>query len=129
MKVIQFTPKPMNSISKNRKENHFYSEYAAIVYEDGKYRTPITLRLYLTNSVAYAVLWVDVGDVYTGGSGRAGGYGYHRPSQAVEYAVKDAGFTLSEDIGGRGDEAIIEALKAICTDIGFENVHIHKSNP
>jgi hypothetical protein len=44
-------------------------------------------------SVVYATLWV-YGNVYTSGSGTAGGYGYHKESQAFQDAIASAGIEL-----------------------------------
>ena len=73
-------------------------------------------RLYMSNSRSAsritAILWVN-GDNYACGSGLADGHGYHKPSAAVESAINAAGFELSESIGGRGEQAMIDGLKAV----------------
>jgi hypothetical protein len=58
--------------------------------------------------------------VNTSGSAKAGGYGYHKGSVALEYAIQNAGFTLSGRIGGVGESAMREALLAIATAIGIK---------
>jgi hypothetical protein len=117
----------------HRKEGKVYfEEYAALVpseYSDAK--AAVTLRLYLTNSMAYCCIWIASGpkfDKYTQGSGSAGGYGYHRPSAAAAEAIKNAGFDLSSDIAGRGDEAIKQAVKALAKSIGYPKALIHKAH-
>jgi hypothetical protein len=113
----------------HRKENGgFMYEYAAIVrrpeYKDCA--AVVTLRVYGTGARNYACLWVQSAkkDIYTQGSDYAGG-GYHRPSAAAHGAIINAGFTLSEDIDGRGDRAIINAVKALAAAAGHPNALIH----
>lgn len=77
------------------------------------------LRISVTNSgTAYAMIWIKYSNVaWQTGSGKAAGYGYHKPSAAAQYAMQDAGVRLSEHIDGCGDEAISEALQAIGEEI------------
>lgn len=96
-------------IRQNRKENHFVHEYSAI---NTALEKIVSLRIYATNSTHYACIWVH-GDKYTSGGGKAGGYGYHRASQAAMIAIDNAGIQLSEQIGGRGESAIRDAVLAI----------------
>lgn len=83
----------------------------------------IEARLYSTGNANTCCLWVHgvdglAGITHTQGSGRAGGYGYHRPSAALSEAIRNAGFTLSRDIAGVGDDAMQEALFAMAKAIG-----------
>jgi ribosomal protein L32 len=74
-------------------------------------------------------------EIYTQGSGRAGGYGYHRPSAAAGEAIRNAGFELLTDegkpcdIGGVGESAIEEALCAIADAIGLKDYALVRSHP
>ena len=83
---------------------------------DGAIRELAECRLYMSNSRSAsritAILWVN-GDNYACGSGHADGCGYHKQSAAVESAIKAASFELSEHIGGRGEQAMIDGLKAV----------------
>lgn len=97
----------------HRKENNFIRQYTGVTLEDGKIRKAVELRLYGTDSRCYACLWTYGNGIYRSGSAYAGGYGYHRGSVAAAYAIENAGYILSEDIGGRGNGAIIEAINAI----------------
>lgn len=76
---------------------------------DGRMDPVISLRLYGTGTRNYACLWAGE----RRGSGWAGGYGYHRPSAAAGEAILNAGFQLSQDIGGVGESAMREALLSI----------------
>jgi hypothetical protein len=77
----------------------------------------------------------DTPDIHTQGSGRAGGYGYHRPSAAAGEAIRNAGFELLTDegkpcdIGGVGDSAIEQALCAIADAIGLKDYALVRSHP
>lgn len=93
-----------------RKENKFYKQLSGIVYDNGKFREVVTLRLYLTDARIYACMWAW----HTAGSGYAGGYGYHRASAAAAEAFYKAGFAFDEEISGRGDSAMREAVEAVC---------------
>ena len=117
----------------HRKENNFREEYAAFyIDEAGEMRTLVTLRIYSTESRAYACCWISCGytQVWTRGSGYAGGCGYHRASAAASNALYAAGASLSDDISGRGDSAIIEAVKAVgeCLVIDRFPVYVHHAH-
>lgn len=90
----------------------------------------IDLRLYGTGSRNYACIWIAKEPWgWASGSGWAGGYGYHRPSAAAEEAINNAGFTISQNIGGAGDEPVIETLFAIAKLIGVKKPILHKAHP
>lgn len=68
------------------------------------------------NGTPYACFWAyrPGGDgMWSNGSGTAGGYGYHKASAAAGKAIRAAGFSLSENIDGRGDGAIRAAVLAV----------------
>lgn len=83
---------------------------------DGAIKELVKCRLYMSNSRnasrITAILWVQ-GNKYACGRGHADGYGYHKQSAAVEAVINVAGFELSERIGGRGRQAMIDGLKAV----------------
>lgn len=66
--------------------------------------------------------------VNTAGGGRAGGYGYHKASAALEVALMCAGFTFSNAIAGRGETAMTEALKACAVALGYDTDHLFIHN-
>lgn len=98
--------------------------YKAVMIRGKELESLVELRISSTSSAAYACAWLyspkvkdkdghTVKDAFwNSGSGRAGGYGYHRQSAAAESAFTRAGVKLSEAIGGRGDQAIREAVEA-----------------
>lgn len=103
----------------DRKENHFARQLSAVVFnqETGAAREAVMLRLYFTDCRSYACIWANNGREWVSGSGFAGGYGYHRSSEAASRAINAAGITLDEEIGGRGDSYIEYAVEAIAREL------------
>ena len=122
----------------HRKEGKcFFSSFGIITTEEPwvnsegikEAREAISLRLYGTGAKNYACLWVTSPSIqHTSGSGSAGGCGYHRPSQAAQEAINNAGFSLSVNIGGCGDDAIKSALWAIAEEIGLKDFFLVNSH-
>ncbi len=84
-----------------------------------------TVRCYMGRSASastvYASIWVHSTDHHNSGTGKAGGYGYHKQSAAIAEAIRSAGITLDKDIYGIGDSAIEDALEAIAQALGFDD--------
>lgn len=124
----------------HRKESHFTKQYTAVVFNGQSAYDAVTLRIYATDAKSYCCLWVNDNcswvkgcrdSYYRAGSGSAGGYGYHRASAAAQEAISNAGITLSEDINGRGDAAIEEAVHAIAAAIWDADryyIHVTRAN-
>lgn len=120
----------------HRKEGKYYFDsYTALVVgtdHNGNFtmHEVVDLRLYGTGQKNYCAMWVhdSKSDTHTSGTGSAGGYGYHKPSAAASEAIRNAGYTLSEDISGRGDQAISEAVKAIAESLGYSEVYVHHAH-
>jgi len=116
-KIAESTPKGINT--NHRKEDHFYKEWALVGLNDKReIHKFIDIRFYGSGSVVYCCVWVhdgreDKGMPYLSGSAKAGGYGYHKESAAMEAALNDAGFTFAAHFGGCGDSAMRVALEAI----------------
>ena len=120
---------------RHRKENNFYEEYTAVCFHNGRAYDAVTLRIYRTDGRHYACVWMHGNAAWDGfdgymwrsGSAYAGGYGYHRSSAAAAWAIKAAGVDLSEDIAGRGDQAIAAAVEAIARAINahLDGAHIY----
>lgn len=99
---------------------------AVALYVDNEAGLPtmkevVTARIYGAKSGNgsrnYASLWIRPvhygSGLHSSGHGWAGGGGYHRPSAALSEAISSAGWSLSEDIDGRGDRAMEDAVRAI----------------
>jgi hypothetical protein len=130
MKTLSITPKQGIKATSHRKENAFNNEYAIIAFDNGEFLNPITLRTYGKGSTYYACLWVyDNNKGFSAtGSGSAGGGGYHKESAAASEAISKAGIELDKSIAGRGDTAIVDALKSIAAFMGFKNYTLHKAH-
>jgi len=111
MKADLTNSRQSDNIRKARKENHFYREVSAIDPKTGA--AVVIARFYWPASVCYSCVWVHSLGIHARGAGKAGGGGYHIASAAFSAALDDAGITLSEDVGGRGDRAIEDAVEAI----------------
>ena len=117
--------------STHRRENHFMSELSAFTIVDGEIKTLGVLRMYGTQAANYVCLWIFAPDRHLSASGKATGYGYHRPSKAMAIACNNSGIELSEPIGGRGDGAMEYAFAAICSaahNVEKHNIFLHKAH-
>lgn len=126
--VMTFLPRQGINANAHRKEKHFMRQWSVIDLDKG--REVICLREYGTSTGASnsSCLWVFHGD-YANGSGKAGGYGYHRPSAANEAAFEAAGVTFKNAFGGTGDTGTEDALRALADALGLRRYMIHKAHP
>ena len=107
-----------------------------VIDDAGSKQTIVDCRLYMGRSrnasTVYCSIWanghINNERVWITGHGKAGGYGYHKPSAAMQNAITAAGLTLTDDNGdsmpiyGRGDEAMYAAAIAIAAAFGFDDV-------
>lgn len=136
MKTTSFNPSKNKFNDLHRKEKHFTESYEVVTFDAKRgFNNPITLRVYSTNSKVYVCVWVNAHaagkrkeSVHVSGSGSAGGYGYHRSSAAAQEALSNAGFTFDENISGRGNDAILSALNAVCVSLSFKKFTIVKAH-
>jgi len=120
-------------------EKERISSYQVIGKRNGALSSIVEARFYMGRSsgasIVYCSLWVQ-GDNYCSGTGKAGGYGYHKESAALASAINSAGVTLfgsnysfwdnntkpdfkkPAHIGGCGCESMRMALKAIARAAG-----------
>lgn len=131
MKAIITKNEHTGKIASNRKEKSFTRGYTVVAYggKEQPIKELIDARIYQTNSRSYACIWVNSKPVYISGGGHAGGYGYHKPSAALQAAIADAGIVLDASINGVGDGAMIEALLAVAAALGFKKAHVVYSHP
>lgn len=129
-----FVPgKTQKFTASHRKETKsYFKEYAGISINKtyNNLYPAVTIRTYQvgdTGSV-YACIWINGNEIHATGSGVAGGYGYDKASAAVNEAIKNAGFELSESIAGRGSILIRAAVLAIGEAIGCPIEYIHNSH-
>ena len=91
-------------------------QYSVLAETENGIREIVIARLYASlrrdaNRIT-CILWTN-GRHNANASGLASGYGYHKGSAALADAIRNAGIKLSEDIAGRGNEVMSEALLAI----------------
>lgn len=129
MKIKPIKPEYFDRLHRYRKENHFYSQMSAIEPSTGK--EAVICRFYapLKGSTVYCCIWIKGKKHHASGAGKAGGYGYHKPSAALQEAIKTAGFKLSENISGRGDSAMHDAIESLAKTVtGLRKLHIIKAH-
>lgn len=79
----------------------------------------IDARFYRTNARVYCALWIHCGDIFTSGTGCAGGYGYDRTSAALSEAIRHAGVDNFPSFAGSGQNA--DALRLLARILGLKN--------
>lgn len=104
------------SAFKARDNQALLHQYSVIAETENGIREVVIARLYASlrrgaNRVT-CILWTNGGH-NANASGYDGTYGFHRGSGALAEAIRNAGIELSEDIAGRGYDAMREALLAI----------------
>lgn len=106
-----------------RQEKNFYGSYLVLDTRTAMDAHPpqIELRLGMSSSYqSYAALWIRGKEHEVYALGKTTGHGYHKPSAALSDALSEAGITLSSNIDGRGDSAIVSALSSISSSIGMD---------
>lgn len=87
-----------NSNARQPDNKEMVSAYSLITLHEGKLREAITVRVYMgrsnSASVVYACVWIHGPNKHISGRGQAGGYGYHKESQAIADAFSSAGVTF-----------------------------------
>lgn len=121
-KVKSFIPaQDMPASYREREEKHFYTGYKIICIVEDEMITLVDARLGATDSCHYASIWLECfysneefayESGYAYGAGKAGGYGYHRASAALESAFRRAGMRFSVGCSGMGESAMRDCLLA-----------------
>ena len=127
--MIKANTAAMRETEKNfpRVTNGFHKEIAIIDPSTG--RAIVVARFFQPGTQSTCLLWIHGKTAYGRGIGRAGGYGYHKSSAALDSAIRDAGITLHGDvygrektnriasIGGIGESAMNEACESIARSV------------
>lgn len=129
MEIVKFELQEKINVKSHRKEKYFTDEYAVInLDEDNEYsRSLFIVRFYHTQSASYCCVWSYKNKPFNG-SGKAGGYGYHRESQALENALKSCGIDFNESIGGKGYSQYESIFTLIANKLGYNNIYIHHAH-
>lgn len=111
----------------SEKETHNIMHVIAAT-RDGM-RQIITCRFYSGrsrgSSVHYCSVWfTGKASRYGSGTGKAGGWGYHKDSAALDAALRAAGVELGYSISGVGDSAMRDALRALAAALGYRKAII-----
>lgn len=113
------------SMDHYRREKSFFQQWSLIDLNKGN--DVVNVRFYGAAQTVYCVTWFHLWPYgFEGtcrGCGKAGGYGYHKASAAMQEALTDAG-----SIGGRGETAMQEALEVIAAHCGIARFLIHKAH-
>lgn len=107
-------------------KNGVTAGYKAVAIIGGELVTLADMRIAVSKSgTSYACFWAHrpaekgengnyISDgMWSNGSGTSSGCGCHNGSAAAGKAIRAAGFSLSENIDGRGDSAIRDAVLAV----------------
>ena len=124
--VTSFTPQDNGKNRSNQKE--MVGAWSTIGTDPttGELREIITARTYMARSAdgagpVYGSIWIHTPGSYAGGNGTARGYGYHKPSAAIDEALTSAGIKLARPIDGCGDSAMLDAFAAIARHLGYSH--------
>lgn len=130
MKITTITQQDNIQARKHRKENNFVHSFKLMAIYKNELVEIADLRTYATNAMHYACLWIhsSKNSFYSSGSASAGGYGYHRESQACFEAFESAGVKFNESWGGSGDSSINKALNLLGRKLGYRKIYVIKSH-
>lgn len=121
-KVISFVPsQDMPTTYRERQEKHFYNGYKVVTIVNDEMVELVDARLGATDNCHYASVWLETryidynyynqyGDARA--SGKAGGWGYHRASAALEAAFSRAGMRFDIGCSGMGESMMQDCLLA-----------------
>lgn len=125
--VTNFTPYQSDDVHKHRRESSFRRQLTLIDLDEGE---PVaTVRFYGNGSRNYCCAWLGKSGAHARGSGWAGGYGYHKDSDAMERALTVAGFTFADHFGGTGESGEDSALAAIAQWFDLPRTVIVRAHP
>lgn len=117
-------PDLLRRIKSDEQLRRYYDGWPARLAEQ-RFITAIDARIYMgasaNASTVYCSVWINPRkrDTQTRGYGSAGGYGYHKESQALHDALCAAGFTFSKGWGGSGDSPMSHAMALCGAKIGY----------
>lgn len=158
--IAKFTKTECSNAHNYSNDKETIDTYNLVGYKKGQFAELVTVRLYMGRSaqasVVYCSLWVHgknkKGDyISVSGKGSAGGYGYHKSSQALCEAITSAGIELYGSpyvqgkekvhrngghaekvdykkkayIGGCGESSMKDAIFAIGEALGYNRKQLH----
>ncbi len=121
-KVVAFNPaQDMPASYRERQEKHFYNGYKVVTIVNNEMVELVDARLGATDNCHYASVWLNVryydNNYYNTcgsarGAGKAGGWGYHKASAALDSAFRRAGMRFSVGCNGMGESMMRDCLLA-----------------
>lgn len=128
-------------------EKETVATYNLVTVHKSKPVDAVCVRVYMGRSrnasAVYASIWVKCADgEWTSGRGSAGGYGYHKESQAIANALANAGIELFGDpymrdesrnkdrlfFGGTGSSGYETIFSAVAKAAGYRGKKLLVSN-
>jgi hypothetical protein len=121
-KVMSFIPaQNMPASYREQQEKHFYFGYKVVTIINDEMETLVDARLGATENCHYSSIWLNTkytdydyyiqyGDARA--SAKAGGWGYHRASAALDSAFHRAGMRFNVGCNGMGESAMRDCLLA-----------------
>ena len=125
--VTDFTPSKSEDVHKHRKESTFRRQLSLVNLADGE--EVATIRFYGKGERSYCCAWFHKSGQYARGSGWAGGYGYHKDSAAMEFALNAAGWRFDKYFSGVGETGEHGALEAIARWLNIPRFVIISAHP
>jgi hypothetical protein len=123
MKATLISPHVDNA-GKFRKDRGLYEHYTVIAIYPDQVKEAVVARIYSTSSTCNAAVWIQGPVHFRNGGGKTNGCGFHRPSAALSNALSACGVKLDDDIHGRGDQAMKDALLAVAR-ISHPDARLH----
>lgn len=127
--VTVFNPTRMDNVASFRKEASYYR--SLVLVDTAKKDVVLDVRFY-GKSATYCCAWLAYGYGPNGesarGGAKAGGYGYHKESAAMQAALQAMGMRFAEPFDGVGEQAMNEALEAVAAFLGVKDFMIIKAH-
>ena len=134
-KVVSFVPaQDMPASYRERQQKHFYNGCKVVTIVNDQMETLVDARFGGTVNCHYVSVWLNTKyankEFYNEygnarGAGKAGGYGYHRASAALESAFSRAGMRFSVGCNAMGESMMRDCLLAAGEYLKPENAKVY----
>lgn len=123
---IVAAPSSRRSRSKQNEMLHVGATIIVALHR-GKFYTPVRAIFSASSGrseTLHCDFWAANDKMVLHGTAKAGGYGYHKVSQALEDATIDAGLRFEKPFGGAGCSRMEEAMLSVAKMLGFRKCHV-----
>lgn len=137
MKTTKFEIKDAIKSSHRRENNQGLKTFQLIAFDksriskyDNGFRVLVDVRIYFTGGLrVYACVWINdsKNNVHGSGSAAVGGGNYDKISAAAANALEAAGIEFDQEVNGRGESVLEEALQAIGKHLGYEHYFVNRT--